>query len=126
MLEERARGTVCATKVVFGSEPSDAELYEWATTEGHELSRRLARATPIPETNAPARRRKPNPKRAQREAAKAAQMPRASTMAQEALKADQQVRAKQSAQHSRARREELAREKREKKRAKARAKHRGH
>jgi len=68
-----------AARVVFGAEPTDAQLYEWLEREWHKL-----RFSPAAEGERPVPERK-NPKRAQREARAATQTGGVSTRAQEAL-----------------------------------------
>ena len=68
-----------AARVVFGSEPTDAQLYQWLQREWP----RLPFGPVLPET-AP-RPALANPKRMQREAAKATQPKGLGTKAQEAL-----------------------------------------
>lgn len=68
-----------AARVVFGAEPTDAQLYEWIEKEWHKL-----RFSPAAEGERPVTERK-NPKRALREAREATQVRGVSTKAQEAL-----------------------------------------
>lgn len=68
-----------AARVVFGAEPTDAQLYQWLQREWS----RLPFGPVLPET-AP-RPATANPKRMQREAAKATQPKGLGTKAQEAL-----------------------------------------
>ena len=56
-----------AARVVFGAEPTDAQLYAWLEREWHRLD-----FSPAAEGERPVRERK-NPKRAQREARAATQ-----------------------------------------------------
>lgn len=124
VLEEQSAGQLRAVRVVFGAEPSDAELYDWVQRNGRELFERLDEAAAVPAEASVARRG--NPKRAQREAAREARMPEASTAAQRALKADQEIRGTVAATDASERREAEAERRRALKRARARAKHRGH
>lgn len=68
-----------AARVVFGPEPTDAQLYEWLEKEWHRLN-----FSPAAEGERPVTERK-NPKRAQREARAATQAQGMSTKAQEVL-----------------------------------------
>lgn len=68
-----------AARVVFGPEPTDAQLYEWLEREWHRL-----RFSPAAEGERPAVRRI-NPKRARREVRTATRQQGASTKAQEVL-----------------------------------------
>lgn len=68
-----------AARVVFGPEPTDAQLFQWLEKEWHRL-----RFSPVQAGERPAAERK-NPKRAQREAGEATRARGVSTQAQEAL-----------------------------------------
>ena len=68
-----------AARVVFGAEPSDAQVYQWVLASWHRLPFTAAEAGERPRA-VPA-----NPKRLQREAAKASRTAGASTKAQGAL-----------------------------------------
>ena len=68
-----------AARVVFGPEPTDAQLYQWLEREWHRLN-----FSPAAEGERPAAERK-NPKRTQREAQAATRDRGVSTRAQEAL-----------------------------------------
>lgn len=68
-----------AARVVFGPEPTDAQLYEWLEKEWHRLD-----FSPAAERERPLKEHK-NPKRARREAQAATQERGVSTRAQEAL-----------------------------------------
>lgn len=125
VLESRTDGDLRAVRVTFGSEPSDAELYEWIREHGNELVDRLARATPIAAGSAP-RRRVKSPKRVQRAAARAARAPRASTAAQRAIQADHEAQGRERAVARRSRRAADAEQVRAKRRQRAKDKHRGH
>lgn len=116
--------SLCAVRVVFGAEPSDAELHDYLLRHGDEL---LNRASTGPSVEAGGRlRRAVNPKRAAREAAASAKVHSASTAAQDALRQAQEVVAKQRVQLGRDARDEAAEHKRAVRRARAKARHRGH
>lgn len=68
-----------AARVVFGPEPTDAQIYQWLEREWHRLN-----FSPAAEGERPAAERK-NPKRIQREAQAAIRDRGVSTRAQEAL-----------------------------------------
>ena len=68
-----------AARVVFGPEPTDAQIYQWLEREWHRLN-----FSPAAEGERPAAERK-NPKRTQREAQAATRDRGVSTRAQEAL-----------------------------------------
>ena len=120
-LDERG---VRAVKVTFGAEPTDAELREWVLENGNDLFARLDAAQPVA-ADSGTRPRTRNPKRVQREAARAARRPRASTAAQLALTADQESRGRAATCEAKGRRREEAARVRAKRRARAKAKHRG-
>jgi hypothetical protein len=113
-----------AARVVFGAEPSDAELHDYLLRHGDEL---LRRAMAGPSVDIGGRMRRPvNPKRVAREAAAAAKVHSASTAAQDALRQAQEVAAQARFQLSRDAREVAAERKRAVRRARAKARHRGH
>jgi hypothetical protein len=93
---------VRAARVVFGTEPTDAELYAYLQRTGVEL---LARAAANPAVDGGrAGIRPPNPKRAMRQARKAAARIAESatgTAAQEAVRAEFEERKRRSAQENR-------------------------
>lgn len=72
-------GGYSVARVVFGAEPTDAQLYQWLEREWHRLN-----FSPAAEGERPITERK-NPKRAQREARAATQTQGMSTKAQEVL-----------------------------------------
>ena len=91
-----------AARVVFGPEPTDAQLYQWLEKEWHRL-----RFSPAAEGERPAAERK-NPKRAQREAGEAARARGVSTRAQEALSRQQEQEGLARQAQSRQKRQEEA------------------
>ena len=122
--------SVRAARVVFGKEPSAAELHEFVREHGAELVRRAYGAVPVVEKGADAGEAgggvgKTNPKRAQRMAAKAMRERGVSTKAQEALKADTESRGEEPASARRREQKQAADEAYARRRAKARQKHRG-
>jgi hypothetical protein len=125
VLELHYHGHVKAVRHVFGAEPTDAELYQYLLRHGGSLLARAEQGTAVTEGgSAPAPIR--NPKRRAREAARAASLPRPSTAAQDAVRKDLEVRKMASVQYGRDRRDEHAEHRRELRRAKSRARHRGH
>ena len=96
-----------AARVVFGAEPSDAQVYQWVLTSWHRLPFTAAEAGERPRA-VPA-----NPKRLQREAAKAART------ARQREAAGLERRARRSAQRQ-AEQEEKFRLRQQKKREKRR------
>lgn len=107
-----------AARVVFGAEPTDAQLYEWLEKEWHRLD-----FSPAEEGERPVKEHG-NPKRAQREARAATQDRGISTRAQEALSRQREQRGLARKEQARGRREQQRQEKyllrQEKKRAKKR------
>ena len=107
-----------AARVVFGPEPTDAQIYQWLEREWHRLN-----FSPAAEGERPAAERK-NPKRTQREAQAATQDRGISTRAQEALSRQREQRGLARKEQARGRREQQRQEKyllrQEKKRAKKR------
>lgn len=91
-----------AARVVFGAEPTDAQLYEWLEKEWHKL-----RFSPAAEGERPVTEPK-NPKRAQREARAATQTRGVSTRAQEALSRQREQEGLARQTKSRQRRQEEA------------------
>lgn len=122
--------SVRAARVVFGKEPSAAELHEFVREHGAELVRRAHGAVPVVEKGADAGEAgggvgKTNPKRAQRMAAKAMRERGVSTKAQEALKADMESRGEERTSARRREQKQAADEAYARRRAKARQRHRG-
>lgn len=113
--------TVRATRVVFGAEPSDAELYAYLQQEGVRLLDRAAGNPAVPASERTGARRG-NPKRAIRQAARDAARTaagRTSTAAQEAVRREYEERSRQAAHRRRdehaardAHRREMSRQKR--------------
>jgi hypothetical protein len=112
-----------ASKVVFGAEPSDAELYNHLLRHGYQMLERaeagpaVAAGTRPPPTN--------NPKRAAREAAAQAKVHGSSTVARDAIRQAQEAEARGRDQTRRRASEEAAEYRRAVRRAKAKARHRG-
>ncbi len=119
-------GTVQAAKHIFGSEPSDAQLWSWTLAHGNELIDRTHAAPRITPSSSGRTRRVGNPKRLARLAARESASPRTSTAAQEAL-ARARDEQKSEAKANRARRREREAQARYEQRvAKRRDKRRGH
>ena len=124
VLEQRDGGQIRAARVVFGREPSGAEIEDWLRRHGNDLIARASAAQPIDDGGRPTVRAR-SPKRAQREAARQARQPRGTTASQQALAADREARAAARAQDEAARRRRDRKEARARRRARARARHRG-
>ncbi|MFR9799597.1 YjdF family protein [Streptomyces sp. MS06] len=109
VLEIAEAGEVRATRHVFGSEPTDAELYQFLLRHGTAL---LERAQANPAVPVETRRPLPhNPKRAARLAAREAAgvaQGRRGTASQEALRLELEQRKRSAATESRRRRREEA------------------
>ena len=107
-------GTVRAARHVFGTEPSDVELYGFLLARGGELIDRAAESSPVPVSRSAgsSTARHPNPKRAARQAAKEAARAHPSTAAREETAArasrDRSRRRRQKADEDWARRRERA------------------
>ena len=123
VLEQHDGGRIRAARVVFGREPSGAEIEDWLRRHGNDLIGRAAAAQPI-DGGRPAMRAR-NPKRAQREAARQARQPHGATASQQVLAADREARVAARAQGEAARRRREREEARARRRARARARHRG-
>ena len=124
VLEQRNGGRIRAARVVFGREPSGAEIEDWLRRHGNDLIARAAAAQPVDDGARPMVRAR-SPKRAQREAARQARQPRGTTASQQALAADREARAAARAQDEAARRRRDRKEARARRRARTRARHRG-
>jgi hypothetical protein len=125
VLEVRDGGCVRAVRQVFGAEPTDAELYQYLLNQGAALLARAEQAAAV-SADRPALANTRNPKRLAREAARAAGRSRPSTAAQEAVKRDIELRRQAAADRDRKRHAEHADHVRRMRRAKSRARHRGH
>ena len=87
-----------AARVVFGPEPSDAQIYQWLGVEWHKL--RFSPAAP----GERARVRPENPKRVRREARKTLESSGAGTRAQQALAREREQAGERLRQERRQRR----------------------
>ncbi|WP_017177640.1 YjdF family protein [Actinomyces timonensis] len=125
VLEHDDGGWVRAARVTFGPEPTDTELHSWLLENGTALINRADSAPRVRRTGSTQERRV-GPKRAMREAAKAAARHRESTAAQAAMQADLEARAAASSTQRREDRDAERERRREIARAKAKARHRGH
>lgn len=124
VLEHHDGPWVRAARAVLGAEPTDPELYAWLLAHGAALSERADRAPRVRAGRGDVDRPS-SPKRAARQAARAAVESRPSTAAQAAVKAEQEARAQAS---TRARREDRDAERERRrllKRARAKQRHRG-
>ena len=108
-----------AARVVFGAEPTDAQLYEWLEREWHRL-----KFSPAAEGERPVPERR-NPKRAMREARAATRSRGVSTKAQEALSRQREQEGLARKRDVRSRREQERQEKYLLRQQKKRAKKRG-
>jgi len=118
--ERNSEGTYACAKATFGAEPSDAELLSFLLAS----YTRLVFSEPSAEIQRPPTT--PNPKRAQRLAARAVQSVGVGTKAQQALKS--QYEANKEEHKALSREQRLAAEERkfQLKQEKRKAKHRGH
>ena len=108
-----------AARVVFGPEPTDAQIYQWLEQEWHRLN-----FSPAAEGERPVIERK-NPKRALREAREATRVRGVSTRAQEALSRQREQEGLARQAESRRKRQEEADRKFLLRQQKKRAKKRG-
>jgi len=116
---------VRATRHVFGAEPTDAELYPFLLRHGVALLAR-AECSAAVDGDRPVSGEPRNPKRLARDAARAARLARPSTAAQEAVRKEVELRKRASAERGREDREAHAEHRRDVRRAKSRARRRGH
>ncbi|MCO5970009.1 YjdF family protein [Actinoallomurus soli] len=128
ILEITEGGETRATRIVFGGEPTDAELHEFLLRHGSALLAKAAANPPVPADARPSRPRV-NPKRAAklaaREAARAAEG-RRGTASQEAVRLEYEQRKAQGTADARARKADRAERRRAAALAKKKARHRGH
>ena len=125
VIERHEADRVRAVRIVFGAQPSDAELYEFLLTHANALLRRLdeaAWASDIGQRQATHH----NPKRSQRQASHLARRALPSTASQAAIQAERERTAQERASATRKEKREKAEEKRQLARLKAKARHRGH
>lgn len=119
IVERSGGGQLRVCRVVFGAEPSDADVYQWILSHWQEL--RFS-----PAVAHTARAEHSNPKRLQRETRKAVQDRGVGTRSQQALQAQREAQKVGRQTAARARREEEAAQRFARKQQKRREKHRGH
>ncbi|MCB6992654.1 YjdF family protein [bacterium 210820-DFI.6.37] len=118
-LFERNEGNrLSASKVIFGSEPSEARVYEFILKHGYELQY-------SPAVEAVVKEAKKNPKRMRREARKQMAEAGIGTKAQQALKLQHEQQKLERGTRSREEKKAEAERKFQLKQQKKRAKHRG-
>lgn len=122
ILERRIDGRLFAVQQLFGPEPHDQEILEFVNHQLFELMRGVSQGI---SDNSRLKQPK-NPKRMAREAAKAMQAQGISTKAQQALSAELELRKVEHHRETKAEKEALLEYKRETRRNKAKARHRGH
>jgi hypothetical protein len=106
LIEVVEDGRLHVTRVVFGSEPTDPELYDFLQRHGVALLDQAHAAPAVPVSDRQTRR--PNPKRAAKLAARAAaQTPSRSTASQEAMRLVIEERKKEATSARKARKAEL-------------------
>ena len=101
VLTREEAGALTACRVVFGAEPSDAQVHGWLLGAYDSLR-------PSPAVGAKRRPVHSNPKRAKREAGRQARREGIGTKAQQALALDREERAEERRQQSRERKLEDA------------------
>jgi signal transduction histidine kinase len=116
---------VRAARHVFGPEPTGPELEEFVRRDFLGLLDRAMSSPPVP-ADSPKVRRRINPKRSARLAAREQAAPSVSTAAQEALAMSFELRKMENRAAGKRRRAAEADERRRIARDKARARHRGH
>ena len=102
-----------------------AELYEFFLAHANALTRRLDEAAVV-SADLERRTKRPNPKRAQRQASRLAHRGRPSTASQAAIHADRERWAQRRAADAKQKKREAADAKYRLEREKAKARHRGH
>jgi len=128
VLEIRQGDGVRAARHVFGAEPTDPQLYDFAVGGGFDaLGRAAARAASVPagERSGSRTGRPVSPKRAARQAARQAREPAVSTAAQRALQRAREANRTLARQEGRAERERRAAWRRQVAVRKAKDRHRG-
>lgn len=125
VLERRRGGTVRATRLVLGGEPTDTELYHLLLRRGTALLAAADAAPAVPASERAATDRPVNPKRLARQAARQAAEHRPSTAAQEAVSRAYHQRRDEARADDREAREQDRERRRELRRARAKARHRG-
>lgn len=119
-LAERVEdGAYGVARIVFGAEPSDQEILRFVNERWHRLAFSPGQVQEAPKLAG-------NPKRRQREAAKALSAPAVGTKAQQALAEAREAGKAQSAAARKQRREEEAQARFERRSLKRKQKHRGH
>jgi hypothetical protein len=122
LLEDERDGCLYAARHIFGSEPSDQQVYEFVLREASEMFRRMTSGVPLMfSDNHPV-----GYKRMMREARRATEERGLSTQAQAAIKQQIEANKQVRQQISRAERSAERQRKREIAVQKAKAKHRGH
>lgn len=122
ILEQVTADKLRAARYVFGSEPSDPEVYEFIDQHYADLLTHLSEPIPISEHAT----KQINPKRQQRLIQKQINESHSSTKAQEALRLQLETNKKAKQQHKKRDREALQAFKRAQKIQKRKEKHRGH
>ena len=122
VLEVEQDQRLYAATHIFGSEPSDQEVYEFVSCDLLILQTRMTVGVPV-ETN-PSRRT--NPKRVQREVRQQVARQGLATKAQEAMRLQIELGKQTRQQATREERDAKREHKREMARARARDRHRGH
>lgn len=122
VLEEQRGDLLFAARHIFGSEPSDQEVYQVILNDLDSLRDRMSTGLPVEN---PLAQKRINPKRAQREARRALQESGVSTKAQEAMRLQWEQTKQERKVTTRAERDAHQAHKREVARRKAQQKHRG-
>ena len=119
LVEHIEDGKLGVAKIVFGAEPSDAEVLDFVVNRWENLSFYGNKEPDKPKVTK-------NPKRRMREAAKALSKPAMSTKAQQALSEQRESMKEQSVHRRSLKKQEKKQERFELREAKRKEKHRGH
>ena len=123
LLEVERDGCLYAARHIFGSEPSDQEVYQFVQRDLLQLQARMTTGVRVDQDGA---YRRLNPKRVQREVRQQIAEEGIPNKAHEAMRLQIEQNKFQSTQVSREQRDALREHKREVAREKLRARHRGH
>lgn len=123
LLEAESDGLLYAARHIFGSEPSDPEVYEFVQNDLLDLMHSMTVGLPIDAALAP---RRINPKRLQRDIRREVSRTDVSSKAYEAVRLQIEANAQERLTISRTQRDQKRQHKRDVATAKAKAKHKGH
>jgi len=122
LLEAESDGLLYAARHIFGSEPSDPEVYEFIQNDLLDLMHAMTVGLPIDAVPTP---RRINPKRLQRDIRREVLRTDVSSRAHEAIRLQIEANAQERLTISRTQRDQKRQHKRDVAAAKAKAKHKG-